>query len=417
MIQIPKGTKDVLPSESYKWRKVRQTIDSIAKRYNYKEIMTPTFEYTELFVRCVGTGSDIVNKEMYTFKDKGDRSITLKPEGTASVARSFIENGLFNETLPLKMFYITPCFRYERPQEGRLREHHQFGIELYGPNTVLSEVEVLMVASEFYKSFGIEPVVHINNLGCTECRQKYINTLKDYASKHIDDMCEDCHNRINTNPLRMLDCKSRECQAILKDAPLIQDMLCDKCSEHFAHLLKLLDIQNIKYVVDPKLVRGIDYYTNVVFEFVDEDKTLGQNALGGGGRYNNLVEELGGKNTPVIGLGIGIERLLLYLEKKGIRLEDENKVDVYIASATYNDEYILKLAKHLRENGISTEIDLMLRSLKAQFKYADKLNVKYVLTIGDDEISSNEIAVKNMQTGEQTKVNANKLVKFLKENN
>lgn len=416
MIQIPKGTKDVLPSESYKWQKVRDVVNEIAKKYNYKEIITPTFEHTELFVRGVGSSSDIVNKEMYTFKDKGERSLTLKPEGTASVARSFIENGLFNETLPLKMFYITPCFRYERPQEGRLREHHQFGIELYGSNTVLSEVEVIMVATEFYKSFGIEPVVHINNLGCTECRQNYINQIKNYASGHLHKMCEDCNNRAKTNPLRMLDCKSKECQEILKDAPLIKDSLCEKCSEHFNQLLKLLEVQNIKYKVNPKLVRGIDYYTNVVFEFVDEDKQYGQNALGGGGRYNNLVEELGGKSTPVIGVGIGIERLLLYLEKKGIKLNNENNVDVYIASATYNDEYILKLAKLLRENGYCTEIDLMLRSLKAQFKYADKLNVKYVVTVGDDEIASGKLTVKNMKTGEQSKVELSKLVTFLKGN-
>ncbi len=414
MIQIPKGTKDVLPSESYKWRRVKAVIEDVATRYNYKEIMTPTFEHTELFVRGVGEGSDIVNKEMYTFKDKGERSLTLKPEGTASVARSFIENGLFNEVLPLKMYYVTPCFRYERPQEGRLREHHQFGVELYGANSVLSEVEVLTVANEFYKSFGIEPVAHINNLGCDVCRQNYVQKLKEYVKPHLNDMCEDCHKRYNANPLRMLDCKLEDCKAILANAPLIKDCLCDDCKNHFDHLLRLLDIQKIKYEVNPKLVRGIDYYTNIVFEFVDEDKKFGQNALGGGGRYNNLVEELGGKPTPVIGFGIGIERLLLYLEKKGISIADNTNMDVYIASATNNEEYILKLAKLLRDSGIKTEIDLMMRSLKAQFKYAGKNNAKYVITVGDEEVQTGELNVKNMQTGEQEKVKQENIVTYLK---
>ncbi len=414
MIQIPKGTKDVIPSESYKWRKVKNVIEGIVTRYNYKEIMTPTFEHTELFVRGVGEGSDIVNKEMYTFKDKGDRSITLKPEGTASVARAFIEHGLFNETLPLKMYYITPCFRYERPQEGRLREHHQFGIELYGADSVLSDAEVIIVATEFYKSFGIEPVVNINNLGCDNCRKNYVQILKEHAKPYLKDMCEDCHTRYNANPLRMLDCKSNECQKLLADAPKINECLCEECSARFASLLKILDSQKVKYKVNSNLVRGIDYYTNVVFEFVDEDKQLGQNALGGGGRYNNLIAELGGKPTPVIGAGIGIERLLLYLEKKGIQIKDDYGVNVFVASATDNDAYVLNLVSNLRKNGIATDLDLCKRSLKAQFKYASKLNVNYVITVGDDEIANNCLAVKNMQTGEQVTIKTNELLNYLR---
>ncbi len=414
MINIPKGTKDVLPSESYKWQKVQEVAYGLARKYNLKEIRTPMFEHTELFVRGVGESSDIVNKEMYTFLDKGGRSITLKPEGTAGVARSFIENGLFNETMPLKMFYITPCFRYERPQAGRLRQHHQFGLEVYGSNSVLAEVETIMIATEFYRAFGINPIVSINNLGCAECRKKYIEIIKEYVKPHLSEMCDDCNRRYKQNPLRMLDCKSEECKAILKDIPSIEDCLCDECKEHFDHLQRLLSVEEINFRVDPKLVRGIDYYTNIVFEFVDDDKKLGQNALGGGGRYNNLIEELGGKSTPVIGFGIGIERLLLYLENKGIEIENPNKVDIYIASATQNDEFVVSLAKALRDKGYCVEMDLMLRSLKAQFKYADKLNVRYVITVGDDEINNKVFTVKNMQTGVQEQVRQKEIFDYLR---
>lgn len=414
MINIPKGTKDVLPSESYKWQKVQEVAYEIACKYNLKEIRTPMFEHTELFVRGVGEASDIVNKEMYTFLDKGERSITLKPEGTAGVARSFIENGLFNETMPLKMFYITPCFRYERPQSGRLRQHHQFGLEMYGSNSVLSEVETIMIATEFYRAFGVNPTVNINNLGCSDCRKKYIEIIREYVKPHLSDMCEDCNRRYKQNPLRMLDCKSEECKAILRDIPSIEDCLCDECKEHFDHLQRLLAVQEINFRVDPKLVRGIDYYTNIVFEFVDDDKKLGQNALGGGGRYNNLISELGGKPTPVIGFGIGIERLLLYLENKGITLEDKNKVDIYIASATQNDEFVVSLAKALRDKGYCVEMDLMLRSLKAQFKYADKLGVKYVITVGDDEINNKVFAVRNMEKGTQETVRQKEIFDYLR---
>ena len=412
MINIPKGTKDVLPFDSYKWKKITQVAYDIAHKYNLKEIKTPTFEYTELFNRGVGEGSDIVNKEMYTFLDKGGRSLTLKPEGTAAVARSFIENGLFNEVMPLKMWYITPCFRYERPQAGRLREHHQFAVEVYGPNSVMSDVETILIAYDFFRSFGIEPTLHINNIGCEDCRKDYIERLREFARPHIQHMCDDCKMRFDKNPLRMLDCKVDVCKQVLKDAPLISDHLCDNCRNHFDQVKALLDVLGVKYVADPMLVRGIDYYTNIVFEFVDEDKSLGQNALGGGGRYNNLVRDLGGKPTPVVGFGIGIERLLGYMEKKNIPFVDTEKVDIYIASGTTNDSYIMFLANNLRQMGYTVETDLMLRSMKAQFKYADKLNVKYVVVVGEDEIFNNELTVKNMATGEQVKVPYDKLEEY-----
>lgn len=411
MINIPKGTKDILPSESYKWHKVKEVIMEIKKRYNLKEVSTPVFEHTELFVRGVGESSDIVNKEMYTFKDKGDRSITLKPEGTAGAVRSFIENGLFNEALPLKMFYITPCFRYERPQAGRLRQHTQFGVELFGPDSSLADAEVISIMHDFYNAFGIDPTFKINNLGCKECNAKFKAVLKEYLAPKLNKLCPDCQRRYNQNPLRVLDCKVDSCKEILVDAPTISDVVCDCCKDRTSELTTLLDAQGIKYQLDKKLVRGLDYYTGIVFEVVDIDKELGQNALGGGGRYNNLVEELGGKSTPVVGFGIGIERLLLYLENKNLNIKDDYRVDFYIASMTDNKPFVMNLTKKLRDMGFGVECDLMGRSLKAQFKYADKLNARYVLTIGDDEINKNAVMLKDMSKGTQELVAIKDLIK------
>lgn len=414
MINIPKGTYDILPKDSYKWHKLKENISNIARKYNLKEIVTPMFEHTELFVRGAGNSSDVVNKEMYTFIDKGERSLTLKPESTASVARSFIENGLFNESMPIKFYYISPCFRYEKPQKGRYRQHTQFGLEIYGSNHVLSEVETFLIAKDFFNSLGIDITIVINNLGCEDCRTKYKEKLKDYVESHLPDMCPDCHRRYETNPLRMLDCKSNECKAILKDAPRINDCLCDECNDYFNKIVKYLDALNIKYKIDNSLVRGFDYYTNIVFEFYDGDSTRSQSALGGGGRYNHLVEELGGKPTPVIGFGLGLERILLYLEDLGKTFEDDENVDCYVASITDNVEYVLNLVKDLRKNDISCDYDIVGRGLKAQFKYADKIKAKYVITVGDNEIESNTLIVKNMLNGTQEQVNANDIVNYLK---
>jgi len=409
MINIPKGTKDMLPKDAYKWAEVRKVVNDIARRFNLKEISTPVFESTDLFVRSDGDSSDIVNKEMYTFLDKGNRSITLKPEGTAGVVRSYIENGLGNDILPVKLFYITPCYRYEKPQAGRLREHHQFGCELFGANSLASDVEAVLIAYEFYRSFGIEPVIHINFLGCSDCKAKYRELLKEFVNPHLSEMCDDCHNRYETNPLRILDCKSPICKDILKEAPVLTECLCEHCSTKFEDFKKMLNSFGINYEVDPKLVRGLDYYTDLVFEFVDEDKVLGRNALGGGGRYDGLVESLGGKQTPVVGFGIGIERLLLYLESKGIEIPFKDEIDIYVASNTEDEHYIIKFVNSLRKKGYSVESNLIGRSLKSQFKYADKINAKYVITIGDDEISENKVSIKNMQTGNQIKVWTNEM--------
>ncbi len=413
MINIPKGTKDMLPNEAYKWQKVRHVIEELSRKYNIKEISTPGFESTELFVRSDGESSDIVSKEMYTFFDKGGRSITLKPEGTAGAVRSYIENSLGSDTLPQKLFYISKCYRYEKPQAGRLREHHQFGFELFGPTSLASDVEVILVALDFYKSFGIEPIIHINSLGCDDCRNSFKDSFKAYIQPHLEQMCPDCNNRYNINPLRILDCKSSVCRQITNRAPKLIEGLCPKCKTKFNDLTKMLNAFGIKYEIDNKLVRGFDYYTDLVFEFVDEDKTLGQNALGGGGRYDKLVESLGGKPTGVIGFGIGIERILLYLENKNIEIPYDYSPDVYVASNTENEHYVIKFVKSLRDKGFNVDSDLMGRSLKSQFKYADKIKAKFVITIGDDEINENKSTIKSMSNGFQTKIWTNDVEEYL----
>lgn len=416
MINICKGTKDILPKDSYKWQIVRDNAERIAKKYNLKEISTPVFESTDLFVRSDGDSSDIVTKEMYTFEDKGGRSITLKPEGTAGVVRSYIENGLGNEILPVKLFYITPCYRYEKPQAGRLREHHQFGCEIFGANSLASDIETLSIAIDFYRSFGIDPMVRLNFLGCDNCKANYKQILKDYVQPHLPQMCDDCHKRFETNPLRLLDCKSTVCQDILKDAPSISDNLCESCAHKFNEIKKMLTSLNINYTLDSRLVRGLDYYTDLVFEFCDSDPNGTKNALGGGGRYDKLVCELGGKPTPVIGFGIGIERLLGYLETKNIELKDDASVDIYVASNTEDENYVIRFVHSLRKKGFNVESDLLSRSLKSQFKYADKIGAKFVIVIGDDEINENKISIKNMQTGEQIKIWSNDVAEYLSQN-
>lgn len=413
MINIPKGTKDMLPTESYKWNYIKTCARNIAKNYNIKEIATPVFEHTELFVRGVGDSSDIVNKEMYTFLDKGERSITLKPEGTAGVVRSFIENSMFNEPMPIKMFYFSPCYRYEKPQAGRLREHHQFGVELFGATGVKADAEILMIATDFYKSLGLNPMVVLNNLGCPDCRKKYVDALREYFSPKIDTMCDDCKNRLKTNPLRILDCKDEDCHVVIDKAPKISDCLCEDCKTNFGELLSLLDTLEIKYELNDKLVRGLDYYTNLVFEFWDNDGVT-KAALGGGGRYDNLVEQLGGKSTPVVGFGIGIERLIIYMESKNKDFPAADRLKTYIVSMVNDNATVLKIAKDLRDNGISCEVDVANRGTKAQFKYANKVNAEYSVIIGEEELSTNSVKLKNMDTGEENLVSIENLCNTIK---
>lgn len=399
MINIPKGTKDVLPSESYKWHYVERIARETADLYCLNEIRTPTFEHTELFLRGVGDTTDIVNKEMYTFRDKGDRSITLKPEGTAGVARSFIENGLFNGAMPLKMYYITPVFRYENPQKGRLREHHQFGVEVYGGAGADTDAEVIKLAYTVLKKCGLSVKLYINSMGCPDCRKKYNEALKAYFADKLDKLCPTCRERYYKNPLRILDCKEEGCKALCKDAPKIIDYLCDDCSAHFKKLQELLADCGVAYEINPFIVRGLDYYTKTVFEFVTT--ALGsQGTVCGGGRYDNLISQLGGTPTCGVGFGMGIERLLMLMEAENVIIPERENVKLYIATmgdAAYKKAF--EIVSALRDKGVKAEVDHAGRGIKAQFKYADKIHAENVVTLGENELASGVAQIKNMADG------------------
>ena len=404
MINIPKGTKDVLPFESYKWHYVERIARETADLYCLNEIRTPTFEHTELFLRGVGDTTDIVNKEMYTFLDKGERSITLKPEGTAGVARSFIENGLFNNAMPLKMYYITPVFRYENPQKGRLREHHQFGVEVYGGAGADTDAEVIKLAYTVLKKCGLSVKLYINSMGCPECRKKYNEALKGYFADKLDKLCPTCRERYYKNPLRILDCKEEGCKALCKDAPKIVDYLCDDCSSHFKKLQELLTDCGVAYEINPFIVRGLDYYTKTVFEFVTT--ALGsQGTVCGGGRYDNLISQLGGTPTCGVGFGMGIERLLMLMEAENVVIPTHENVKLYIASMgdkAYKKAF--EIASELRDKGVKAEIDHAGRGIKAQFKYADKIHAENVVTLGDNELLTGVAQIKNMADGKLTEI-------------
>ena len=413
MINIPKGTKDVLPEESYKWHYVEKTVREVARAFCVNEIRTPSFEHTELFLRGVGDTTDIVNKEMYTFNDKGGRSITLKPEGTAGVARAFIENSLYGNAQPTKMYYITPVFRYEKPQAGRLREHHQFGIEYYGAFSPAADVEVMMLAKTIFDKFGVgNLVLNINSIGCPECRKKYNAALKSYLGARLDDMCPTCRERFDKNPLRILDCKEEGCKAITKDAPSVIDYLCDDCRAHHESVCRQLDALGVNYVVNPRIVRGLDYYTRTVFEFISSNIGA-QGTVCAGGRYNNLVEQVGGKPCPAVGFGMGIERLLLVLESLGLSVGEKYVPDVYFAPVCDKARDITPaLALKLRVKGLSVDYDIMDRGFKPQLKYANKTGVKYLVILGEDEIAKGTASVKDMQSGEQVEVALSELEKY-----
>ena len=399
MINIPKGTKDVLPSESYKWHYVERIARETADLYCLNEIRTPTFEHTELFLRGVGDTTDIVNKEMYTFRDKGDRSITLKPEGTAGVARSFIENGLFNGAMPLKMYYITPVFRYENPQKGRLREHHQFGVEVYGGAGADTDAEVIKLAYTVLKKCGLSVKLYINSMGCPDCRKKYNEALKGYFADKLDKLCSTCRERYYKNPLRILDCKEEECKALCKDAPKIIDYLCEDCSAHFKKLQELLTDCGVAYEINPFIVRGLDYYTKTVFEFVTT--ALGsQGTVCGGGRYDNLISQLGGTPTCGVGFGMGIERLLMLMEAENVIIPERENVKLYIATmgdAAYKKAF--EIVSALRDKGVKAEVDHAGRGIKAQFKDADKIHAENVVTLGENELASGIAQIKHMADG------------------
>ena len=415
MINIPKGTKDVLPEDAYKWHYLESVVRRTAADFGIREIRTPTFEHTELFLRGVGDTTDIVNKEMYTFLDKGNRSVTLKPEGTAGVARAYIENGLQENPQPLKMYYITPVFRYERPQAGRLREHHQFGIELYGSASPYADAEVMLVAKTLFDRLGLtEPVLNINSIGCPECRKNYNAALKAYLGDNIASMCPSCRERFDKNPLRILDCKEPGCRAITAGAPKTLDYLCDDCREHFETLQSILSEVGVPFAVNPNIVRGLDYYTGTVFEFISS--AIGaQGTVCGGGRYNNLVSEVGGKPTPAVGFGLGLERLLMILENLNLYLGEPEVPLIYFAPASKEDAvFAFKQTNILRTQGISADTDLTGRSLKAQMKYADKRGYKYVAVIGSEERGSGNVKIKRMADGAVTECGFGKIAEVLR---
>lgn len=403
-IQGPKGTKDVLPSQAYKWHYIEGKIRELCSINGYYEIRTPVFEHTELFERGVGETTDIVQKEMYTFLDKGERSITLKPEGTAPAVRAFIENNIFNEPQPTKMYYITPCYRYERPQAGRLREFHQFGIEAFGTKDPYIDAEVINVGMTLFKTLGVKNLeLRINSVGCPKCRKEYNAKLKAFLEPELQHLCRFCQDRYNTNPLRILDCKEEKCKERLVNVPYMLDNLCDDCKAHFEGLKKGLDIIGLDYIVDPKIVRGLDYYTKTAFEIVSND--IGsQGTVCGGGRYDGLIEICGGPSTPGVGFGLGLERLLLTMENQELAIPQGESIEVFLAAmGDKADDKAMEILFRLRKASIRAEKDYMGRSLKSQMKYANKISARYTIVIGDEEIEKDSINIKNMENGEEEK--------------
>ncbi|MEA4912718.1 MAG: histidine--tRNA ligase [Oscillospiraceae bacterium] len=399
-IAAPRGTRDLLPGESFKWRFVERRLADICGRFGYDEIRTPTFEHTELFARGVGDTTDIVGKEMYTFTDKGGRSVTLRPEGTAGTARSFLQNGVLSGPLPARAYYILSCFRYEKPQAGRLREFHQCGIELFGAPGADADCEAIRVAYTILRELQVKNVrLELNSIGCPECRPRYHAALRDYFKAHESKLCETCRERLEKNPLRILDCKSPVCQAIAKDAPLTLDYLCGACAEHFEEVKRLCSLAGIQYTVNPRIVRGLDYYTRTVFEFVHEAAGA-QGTVCGGGRYDGLVEMLGGQSIPAVGFGMGLERLVDVLDAEGFPFPPQEPVALFVCAAdAAGRDRARTLVFELQRMGVRAQYDLNERSVKAQFKYADKLGARYTLTLGESELAENRAALRNMSDG------------------
>lgn len=400
-----KGTEDVLPKDSYRWQFVEDVMRKESAAYGFKEIRTPVFEHTELFARGVGQTTDVVQKEMYTFDTKGGESVTLRPEGTAGAARAVLEHGLVNDSLPIKASYFVSCYRYEKPQAGRLREFHQFGLECYGTQSPVADAELICAAQSIFDRLGIKQLrLEINSIGCPTCRAEYHKALKEYFYGYKDELCETCNSRLEKNPMRILDCKSPVCSKIAGGAPKITDYLCDECKEHFASVQKYLDAAGVEYTVNPTIVRGLDYYTKTVFEFVT-DFIGAQGTVCGGGRYDGLIEELGGKHLPSLGFAMGIERLLMLMDKQGIEIPKPSTCDLYVAvmgeSASLKSFEIIKA---VRSCGLIAETDIVGRGLRAQMKYADKIGAKFSMVLGDNEIEQGKAVIKNMSSGEQTEI-------------
>ncbi|UZQ49393.1 histidine--tRNA ligase [Clostridium kluyveri] len=409
-IQAPKGTKDILPTESYKWHYLEDKFKNIADSYGYREIRTPVFEYTELFQRGVGETTDVVQKEMYTFLDRAGRSLTLKPEGTSPAVRAFVEGSLYNEAQPTKLFYFTPVLRYENVQKGRLREHHQFGIEAFGSKEASLDAEVISLAMRIYEELGVEGIeLNINSIGCSKCRKEYNDILKAFLQEQYDNICDTCKTRFHKNPMRILDCKEKSCREIVKDAPLMLHHLCDECSEHFESLKMYLEGLGIGYRINPLIVRGLDYYSKTVFEIINKNITIC-----GGGRYDYLIEEVGGPKMPAVGFGMGIERTLLTLSENGIEIPKLPYIDLYIG--VIGDKARIKaltLTNKLREKNVRCEYDHMNRSVKAEMKYANKINARFTVVLGENEIESGTAKFKRMDDGQQFEISLEDLSAIL----
>ena len=403
IIQRPKGTKDLLPNESYKWQFIEKNIKNIFENYGYNEIRVPVFEHTELFQRGVGDTTDVVQKEMYTFEDKGGRSITLRPEGTAGVVRSYIENGMASEPSPVKMWYNMAMYRYENVQKGRLREFHQIGAELFDSSSYLADVEMITMASQIFKTLNIKNIeLTINSIGCPTCRKKYQEALREFIRPNLENYCDTCKTRFEKNPMRILDCKEKTCKKLNEGAPIILDYLCDECKTHFENVKNALSELNIDYTVDSSIVRGLDYYTKTVFEFISKEEGF---TVLAGGRYDGLVEELGGSKTPAIGFALGVERFVEICEKSNENIIKPKQMLLYVANLGEKANlYASKLIRELRVQNIYCEKDITGKSLKAQLKYADKKLSKFVLILGDDEITSNKAKLKEMETGKELEI-------------
>jgi len=400
-----RGTQDVLPADSHKWQHMEQTALAVARDYGYRELRTPVFEHTELFQRGVGETTDVVQKEMYTFRDKGDRSITLRPEGTAGAARCLLEHSLHNGALPQKVVYLTSCYRYEKPQAGRLREFHQFGAECFGAAAPQADAEIIALARSVLTAVGVTGVsLHLNSIGCPTCRAEYHKALKAYFASREEELCDTCKERLGRNPMRILDCKSPVCKEIAAGAPVMLDYLCDDCATHFEEVRACLDAAEISYELDTGIVRGLDYYTRTVFEFVS-DALGAQAVVCGGGRYDGLIEELGGPHLPSLGFAIGLERLMLILEAKGVSFPDPPRCEVYFAPMGATAvRACFSIVTRLREGGVAAECDIAGRGLKAQMKYADKLGARYTVVVGDNELAEGKARMKDMETGETEEV-------------
>ncbi len=399
-----KGMEDVVPSESYKWHTVEKIAADTAESYGFREIRIPTFENTELFVRSVGETTDVVQKEMFTVTGR-ESKFTLRPEGTAGTIRAVLQNGLLNEALPQKVFYILSCFRHEKPQAGRLWEFHQFGAEMIGSTSPVADAEMICLADSVIKRLGLKDIeLHINSIGCPHCRAMYYEKLREFFAPHKDKLCGTCLSRLEKNPMRILDCKSDICKEIGKDAPLMIDYLCDECRDHFEALKGYLDGMGISYSIDPKIVRGLDYYTKTVFEFITT--SIGaQGTVCGGGRYDGLIEQMGGNPTPALGFAMGLERLIMTMEKQGCEFNPPRGCDIYIGSmGAAAQTKAAALTKLLRDEGYHAECDLMGRGVKAQMKYANKIGAAFSVILGDNELADGKARLKNMRTGEETEI-------------